>query len=198
MIPVTNKGNLTVNNPNTAKRAKQNLTYSEIVSIMIVDYNMMALKANFNETLAPYFTTEVVPYMNTSFIKSLVPYITESVSQSDNSTKIFGIAISLSTLLLVIPIALFLRKRFALHEKVFDLMASVDAEAVADEVKSLLYVSNIVNNYQESEQKLQNNVISYQENRIRPRNDTGQRGSVNNELVIGLEKMEVDNISQEV
>jgi len=48
-----------------------------------------------------------------------------------------------------------------LHEKVFDLLASVDSEMVAKEIQSLNYVANILKNYEDSHAIMKDNFMGY-------------------------------------
>jgi len=61
----------------------------------------------------------------------------------------------------LVPVCLLLRKRFALHEKVFDLLASVDSEMVAKEIQSLNYIANILKNYEDSHAIMKDNFMGY-------------------------------------
>lgn len=79
-----------------------------------------------------------------------------------------------------------LRKRTEIHERVYDLLASVDSEEIVKEVRSLLYISNILGNYNESQSILKSNILDYQDNVIRPKKEGARRPSVDNELVLGL------------
>ena len=61
----------------------------------------------------------------------------------------------------LVPVCLLLGKRFALHEKVFDLMVSVDSEMVAKEIQSLNYIANILKNYEDSHAIMKDNFMGY-------------------------------------
>lgn len=59
-----------------------------------------------------------------------------------------------------------LRNRFTAHEKVFDLLSSIDSAQVAREIESLLYIDNILSNYNESERTLKLNMLDYPAKKI--------------------------------
>ena len=63
---------------------------------------------------------------------------------------------------------------------------------IIKEIKSLAYISNIIKNYGESSEVLKSNVLDYQENAIYPKRANGsRRSSLNNEMIVGLEKFDV-------
>jgi hypothetical protein len=64
-------------------------------------------------------------------------------------------------IVLIIPMCIILRKRFKTHERVFDLLSSIESEDVSKEIQSLLYICNILSNYNESQEKLKLNVLDY-------------------------------------
>jgi hypothetical protein len=83
-------------------------------------------------------------------------------------------------------LAYFLRKRARVHEKVFDLIVSIDSALVTQELNSLRYILNILRNYEETSDVLKMNVLGYKENIKLPSNQRERRFSVSNEMVLGL------------
>jgi hypothetical protein len=83
-------------------------------------------------------------------------------------------------------LAYFLRKRAQVHEKVFDLIVSIDSALVTQELNSLRYILNILRNYEETSDVLKMNVLGYKENIKLPGNQRERRFSVSNEMVLGL------------
>lgn len=65
------------------------------------------------------------------------------------------------------------------------------------ETKSLFYISNILHNYNESHDIIKGNVLDYQENAIKPKREDGRRRSAENELIIGLEKYDLNQSNDE-
>lgn len=62
---------------------------------------------------------------------------------------------------------------------------------VIREIKSLAYISNIIKNYGESSEVLKINVLDYQENAIYPKRGGSRKSSVNNEIIVGLERFDL-------
>jgi len=87
--------------------------------------------------------------------------IDSSFNDAYKKQVILGLVMMVIMLALVIPMCLVLRKRFKTHERMFDLLSSVESEDVAREIQSLLYISNILNNYNESKDKLRLNLLDY-------------------------------------
>ena len=61
---------------------------------------------------------------------------------------------------------------------------------VKREIRSITYISNIVQNYAESSDILKINAIDYEENNIYAKRD--YKASVSNEMVIGLEEYDIE------
>jgi len=87
--------------------------------------------------------------------------ISSSFDSSNTKQMAIGIALIGLAVLLVIPMIIMLHKRLNIHERVFDLLSSIDGMQVKREIESLLYISNILNNYDESREQLKTNVMEY-------------------------------------
>lgn len=87
--------------------------------------------------------------------------INDSFSTAYTRQVIFGVIFMAAMIVLIIPMCIILRKRFKTHERVFDLLSSIESEDVSKEIQSLLYICNILSNYNESQEKLKLNVLDY-------------------------------------
>lgn len=93
---------------------------------------------------------------------SVIPgIISSSFSGASTQQVVMGVIFMGLMILLVLPMWVVLRKRFKTHERVFDLLSSIESEDVMREIQILLYISNILNNYDESKEKLKLNVLDY-------------------------------------
>lgn len=161
--------------------------------IYVTDFNLMSRLKLWDTTLSYSYTVPVAGIQNCTFIS---PLINEAVKHKETISIAVHIALIFVIALLLIPSYLLLRRRLSLHEKVFDLLASIDAEQVASEIRSLDYICNILRNYKESNEIMKMNVLGYQENLIHPRGS--RRSSADNEMVIGLEKYDTSNENYEI
>ena len=91
--------------------------------------------------------------------------------------------------LMIIPLCCVLRKRRELHLKIFDLMVSIDINLVKRELHSLHYISNILLNYQETNDVLKMNVLEYEDNIKMPRKNRNS-SIIADKAVLGLESYE--------
>jgi len=86
---------------------------------------------------------------------------------------------------MIVPLCCILRKRRELHLKIFDLIVSIDIDLVRKELHSLHYISNILLNYQETNDVLKMNVLEYEDNIKMPKK--GRNSSIiADEAVLGL------------
>lgn len=111
----------------------------------LADFNIMSRGIYGNSILLGY--TYGVPVINIQKVTSLDAVVNQSVSDSLNVNLSLAIAMGVLIALLVIPMAYFLRSRLPMHEKIFDLFASIDSEMIIKEIKSLAYISNIIKHY---------------------------------------------------
>jgi hypothetical protein len=116
----------------------------------------------------------------TQNVSNFVTTIDSQINQDSYRSLFIQIAMIITIVLSLVPGWLFLRTRLPLHEKIFDLLVSVDVDMVMKEIQSLNYITNILKNYQESSEILKNNVMDYQENIIYPKRNSARRASVNN------------------
>jgi len=115
-----------------------------------------------------------------------MPTIEASLDKTKRSSLIIGLSFTFFIVLLLLPLIIVLRKRLPQHEKVFDLIASVEADLIVKEIKSLNYIINILKNYQDSNEILKANIMGYQESQINPKRTSNRRGSADNEIIAGL------------
>ena len=156
----------------------------------LADFNIMSRGIYGNNILLSY--TYGWPVINIQNVGPLDKVVNQSISDSLDMNLSLAIAMGVLIALLVLPMSFFLRSRLPMHEKIFDLFASIDSEMIIKEIKSLAYISNIIKNYGESSEVLKSNVLDYQENAIYPKRANGsRRSSVNNEIVVGLEKFDL-------
>jgi len=86
-------------------------------------------------------SADIVAALNvTTFLVEIDNQIDKDIQRSLLVT--LGMAIVI--ILLLVPGWIVLNLRLPVHEKIFDLLASVDAEMVAKEIQSLNYISNIL------------------------------------------------------
>ena len=131
------------------------------------------------------FGLQTIPYINTTTAKTLKEHIINNIEKSSHSAKVFGIILTICIAPLVIPLFLILRKRFALHERVFDLLTSVDVDEIEKEIKTLIYTSNIVYNYLQYSGALKENMLHFEENAIIP-NGENTLIQGDNQMVLGI------------
>jgi hypothetical protein len=124
---------LTVSNPtkftdimNTS--FSQNLTYLDLLMIYASDLNLMTRLQLDSPVLAFSFTVQVSETQDCCFLS---PIIDSAVNHSEFVSVAVQIALIFLIALLLIPSYFLLKKRLSLHEKVFDLLVSIDAEQVA-------------------------------------------------------------------
>jgi hypothetical protein len=137
----------------------QNISYLDLLMIYASDLNLMARFNLVAPTLRYSFTIPVAQTQNCSFLS---PIIDEAVEDSQSLATAVHIGLMLVIVLLVLPSFILLRRRLSLHEKVFDLLASIDGEQVASEINSLEHVANILRNSRESSEIMKMNVVGYQ------------------------------------
>ena len=73
--------------------------------------------------------------------------IVADIKLNQEKARVFGIVCTVTLLLFFVPLTLVLRKKSGLHERVFDLLTSIDSEEITKQVDILLYTDRIVNNY---------------------------------------------------
>lgn len=78
----------------------------------------------------------------------LTTLIDDSIAKTEKEGLIIEVASAVLVGLLLIPLGIVLRRRLHIHEKVFDLIVSVESSLVVNEINSLAYISNILKNYQ--------------------------------------------------
>lgn len=189
-IQIPNLGNATVMSEED-QSPTQSLPYHQIQMFYITDYNLVQQQAPFSDVLALQIDATVRRAVNASSFEGVKEAVDGSIADSLVFHYVFCVVCSVCLCLLLIPMSVVLRKRYETHERVYDLLASVDSEEVIKETKSLLYISNILHNYNESHQIIKGNVMDYQENVIKPKREDGRRRSAENELIIGLEKYDI-------
>ena len=94
--------------------------------------------------------------------------------------------------LLLVPSCCLLQKRLLMHEKVYDLLVSIDPVQVSAEIGSLEYIGNILRNYKDSNEVMKANVLGYQENLIQPK-QRRSLSSADNEMILGLSRYDRAN-----
>jgi hypothetical protein len=90
-------------------------------------------------------TEELVNLQNTS---NFLIRIDKQISQDSERSLLVQVGMIILVVLLLVPGYAFLRSRLPLHEKIFDLVVSIDVDLVIKEIQSLKYISNIVKKYQ--------------------------------------------------
>lgn len=109
------------------------------------DFNILS-KGKYDDRILISFTlsNDVVNLQNGS---TFAPIIDSSIDNSLNTSLILAICMSVIIFLFIVPMFFFLRSRLPIHEKIFDLFASIESTMVINEIKSLTYVNNIIKNY---------------------------------------------------
>jgi hypothetical protein len=87
-------------------------------------YLFTQLEVTNNILLYSSYTPEVEATQDS---RSMEPIITSSVDKSITKSLVIQISMSAAVALLIIPLVLVLRQRVKIHERVFDLIASVDS-----------------------------------------------------------------------
>jgi len=100
-----------------------------------------------NLVISSTYSVNVVKMLNAT---EFLPAIEASLDKTKRSSLIIGLSFTFFIMLLLLPLIIVLRKRLPQHEKVFDLIASVEADLIIKEIKSLNYIINILKNYQDS------------------------------------------------
>lgn len=88
------------------------------------DLNLMTRLDIVAPTLSYSFTIPVAQTQNCSFLS---PIIDKAVQDSQSLSTPVHMGLMFVIALLIIPTFVLLKRRLALHEKVFDLLASIDA-----------------------------------------------------------------------
>ena len=112
-------------------------------------------------------------------------YIDDSITASKHNNIIIELSMCAAIFLMIIPLCCVLRKRRELHLKIFDLIVSIDIDLVKKELHSLHYISNILLNYQETNDVLKMNILEYEDN-IKMPNKTKNSFVIADEAVLGL------------
>jgi hypothetical protein len=103
----------------------QNIRYKEAVLLYATDFQLMAqLKLN-STILKPSYSPTIAQAQNASHFSALID---QGVSDSQKISIIVHISLIAFSILLLIPLFCLLRRRLSLHEKIFDLLVSIDAK----------------------------------------------------------------------
>jgi len=114
----------------------------------------------FTNSLLVYVTNydDLSPAQN---VTNLLVKIDQQIDKDIQSSLFISVGMIVVVIISLVPVCLLLHKRFTLHEKVFDLMTSIDSEMAAKEIQSLNYVSNILKNYDDSHIIMKDNFMGY-------------------------------------
>ncbi len=101
------------------------MTYLDLAMNYGIDlYLFTQLEVTNNILLYSSYTPEVEATQDSRSMESI---ITSSVDKSITKSLVIQISMSAAVALLIIPLVLVLRQRVKIHERVFDLIASVDS-----------------------------------------------------------------------
>jgi hypothetical protein len=114
--------------PNTISYAIQNLTYLEVMLNFVVDINLAANKHHGNKIIVGNVVSFEFKKVQDS--SNFVAAINQQINKDRDRSLFIQIAMIIVVVLCLVPVWLFLRTRLPLHEKIFDLMVSIDIDMV--------------------------------------------------------------------
>lgn len=98
--------------------------------LYVVDFNLLQQGSDFSNIMELTIYDQAQKNINVSSKVGLRGIIKQSIEKSRLNYIIYGIVCAIILLLLLIPLCLVLRKRYETHERVYDLLASIDSEEV--------------------------------------------------------------------
>lgn len=96
--------------------------------IFITDYSLVQNRSPLILTIIGHINNYIRSVVNITSFEVTRHAIDSSVDQSKQFQTIFGVICGVCLLLLLVPMAFVLGKRFETHERVYDLLVSVDSQ----------------------------------------------------------------------
>jgi hypothetical protein len=86
----------------------------------------------------------VSTYVNITEISKGKPIVTDAIDKNVKQNLIYGLLSVAAILLLTLPLHCLLKRRFKLHERIYDLFTAIDTSEIETELKNLITISNAV------------------------------------------------------
>jgi hypothetical protein len=152
---------ITIANPttNSSLPSYQNISYIDLLMIYASDLNLITQLSLYDTVMKATYSPTIADIQNCSYLSAIID---KGVNQAQGVSIAVHIALMALITILILPLFCLLRNRLSLHEKIFDLLVSIDPAEVEKEVKSLEYICNILRNFKESNDIMKMNVLDYE------------------------------------